>query len=663
MHALTRVFVAAVVVIVGAVVVSACSNTKLKPVDLDEPRNVDDLVDIEANFCTRPVEDVVFPVKLLLVLDTSGSLQFTDQSGLRRPAVRDLMSSLATENDLFVATIGFGSNIYTDPPITPGSPLFVPAAQWVEPAFLGLADVQTNYHGALAAVKTHILMDLLNSDPAEIARSKYVVIFFSDGAPTPKCCISVDETVGTLGPMPFDCAPEAYEVAQPDVRYCEGEPEQTLCNEEDFLDRFRDRTNSGLAPDYGDGTLEALNELEPNDNYNRTYQAETLVTDIMELGEQFGVGELRFHSALLYDSTLPDNVKEIYRLNRCRSERLLQRMAELGNGIYRDFENSEEIDFLSFNFTSLKQGFTLLRAYAYNGNALPALDPLVKDFRSDSDGDGISDDEELDFGTDASVKDSDKLPTPPAASQAPDPITDPSAWGDGYGDLFEKNRIAIGFDPRFQSLPVTACPGFDPSGIDQQDLDGDGLNGCEEYIVESDPKRADTDGDGLPDGVELRLGLNPARHEANGDNDFDGLPNVEEVIRGVAPLTPDVDRRERDSVRYELQNLGETDDGRICYRSFARGVHLASTGPRFAGGRSGYNDVQFIVAEAPTDNPTGRVEIRVACARAQYIKPSFKDPANGQIVLNEEDFVDLSDPADLQRLQNGEDICTGVEVR
>ena len=112
----------------------------------------------------------------------------------------------------------------------------------------------------------------------------------------------------------------------------------------------------------------------------------------MCIRDRFGVGELRFHSALLYDSTLPDNVKEIYRLNRCRSERLLQRMAELGNGIYRDFENSEEIDFLSFNFTSLKQGFTLLRAYAYNGNALPALDPLVKDFRSDSDGDGISDD-------------------------------------------------------------------------------------------------------------------------------------------------------------------------------------------------------------------------------------------------------------------------------
>ena len=74
----------ALTTLVSAPILGGCTDRKLVPVEQDLPENVDDLVDIEAEFCTRPVEDVVFPVKLLLVLDTSGSLQFTDQSGLRR---------------------------------------------------------------------------------------------------------------------------------------------------------------------------------------------------------------------------------------------------------------------------------------------------------------------------------------------------------------------------------------------------------------------------------------------------------------------------------------------------------------------------------------------------------------------------------------------------
>lgn len=649
-----------------------CTDRKLVPVEQELPEVVDDLVDIEADFCTRPVEDVVFPVKLLLVLDTSGSLQFTDQVGLRRAAVRELMSNLATQNDLQVATIGFGSNVNVDPPIAPGAPLFIPVNEWTEPPFIGLADVQTNYHGALAAVKTHILLDLLQSDPAEIARSKYIVIFFSDGAPSPKCCIENDETDGALGPIPYDCAPEAYEVPDPTVSYCEGEPEQTLCDEEVFLENFRDRNASDATPDYGDGVLAALNELEPNDNYNRTYQIEDLVTDVVDLGAEFGVGELRFHTALLFDSTLPDDVKAIYRLSRCRSERLLQRMAELGNGIYRDFENSEEIDFLSFNFTSLKQSFSLVRAYAQNNNALPpragsvggdvGRDVEVLDFLADSDGDGLDDDREQELGTDVAAADSDKLAVPPAVTQVPEPIADPLLWGDGWSDRFEAERLSVGFDPRFQSLPVDGCPGFDPSLIDRQDLDVDGLNGCEEDLLQTDPRRADSDGDGLPDGVEVRFGLDPAVAERNADSDFDGLPNADEVVKGLDPLLPDEDRRERAGVRYELINTGDTDDGRTCYKSLARGVHLASTAPRFDGGRSGYNDVYYWVAEAPSDSAS-RVEMRVACHRAQYLAPSFKDPANGKITFTEDDFYDLSDPAVLQRIYDGEDICQGLEVR
>jgi hypothetical protein len=647
----------------------ACTDRQLVAVDGEAPPVVDDQVDIEASFCTRPVNDVIFPVKLLLVLDTSGSLQFTDQSGIRRVAIRRLMNSLATQNDVLVATIGFGSNVNTDPPVAPGSPLYVPASQWTEPPFFDIADVQTNYQGALSALRSHLTNDLLTSDPAEIARTKYVIIFFSDGSPTPKCCLDVDETEGELGPMPFGCLPEPWETPRADERYCEGEAELRFCNAQAALDQVRRFNPAVSAPDYGDGTLVALDELEPNDNYNRTYQIEDLVTDVIELGDEFGVGEMRLHTALLFDSTLDDSVKQLYRLNRCRSEGLLQRMAELGNGLYRDFESGEEIDFLSFNFTSLKQSFSLLRAYAHNASALPPVvagnirrEIQLLNFRADTDGDGLDDAEELALGTDVAVVDSDKLQSQPAATQLPEPIADPAAWGDGWSDALEARRIDVGFDPRFQSLPVDPCPLFSVDGLDRQDLDGDGVNGCEENLVGTDPERADSDGDGFSDGLELRVDTDPTRAEANRDDDFDGFSNADEIQRGTNPRVSDVALKERVGVATELRNTGTTTDGRTCYTATARGVRLASTQPRFAGGRSGYNDVLFFLAEAPSDQAS-RVELRVACHRAQYLAPSLKNPADGRITLREVDFVDLADPTDLQALADGTDFCRGLDVQ
>lgn len=702
----------------------SCTNQKLVPVVEPEPAAVDDLLEIETRFCTRPAADIKFPVKLLLVVDTSGSMQFTDQPGLRVNAVRELMNALATQEDVLVSTMGFGSNVYLDPPIgdPTSDPMFIPAADWQEPPFLQLKDVATDYHGAWSAVQQHLLIDMLRTAPAERARTKYVVIFFSDGAPDPRCCSSADETVGTLGANPYNCPLEGWETPQPGRRYCEDESELDLCNESDFLDQFQDNVedvvlgqsppgSSMPAPNYGDDVLSALNDLELEGNYNRTYQIEGLVEDIVELTQEFGVGQLQINTALLFDSQLPDAVKEIYRLNKCRSESLLRSLAEIGGGQFRDFENSGEIDFLSFNFTSLKSGYSLVSTYATNLNALaPGGDPTVVAYRADSDGDGLDDEQEFLYGTNAVIADSDRLPEPlqadvvdvdvdgfddtnPALDPDPNDPCNPNGAtaactglpGDGWEDGIEQARANIGFDPRYTSLPLDDCPYFDPTGFDREDDDGDGLNGCEEFILDTDPKVADTDGDTLADGVEVRLGLDPTEDEAGRDDDFDGVQNTAEVRKGTDPLIPDADREE-DAVRYELIDEGQTEDGRTCFTSITRGLHLASTAPRRAQGRRGYNDIAVWIAEAPAENPTGRMELRVACVRVQYAAPSFKDPATGKITLSNEDFYDLSDP-DVQlaiapppnadnllysgqafhlsgaRDANGQPFCRGLEVR
>ncbi|HET6527461.1 MAG TPA: OmpA family protein [Balneolaceae bacterium] len=105
----------------------------------------------------------------------------------------------------------------------------------------------------------------------------------------------------------------------------------------------------------------------------------------------------------------------------------------------------------------------------------------------DTDGDGLTDAEEMELGTDPNTADTD---------------------GDGLVDGAEVNE--------YNTDPLTA------------DTDGDGLNdGDEVNSYNTDPTEADTDGDGLNDGDEV----NEYRTDpTSADSDNDGLNDYEEVM-------------------------------------------------------------------------------------------------------------------------------------
>ena len=98
---------------------------------------------------------------------------------------------------------------------------------------------------------------------------------------------------------------------------------------------------------------------------------------------------------------------------------------------------------------------------------------------TDTDGDGLTDEEEEALGT--------------------DPL-DPDTDGDGVSD---GDEVALGTDP------------LDP------DTDGDGLSDGDEVALGTDPLDPDTDGDGLSDGDEVALGTDPL----DPDTDGDGIPD------------------------------------------------------------------------------------------------------------------------------------------
>jgi hypothetical protein len=115
---------------------------------------------------------------------------------------------------------------------------------------------------------------------------------------------------------------------------------------------------------------------------------------------------------------------------------------------------------------------------------------------TDTDGDGLSDDEETDvYLTDPYDADSDD---------------------DGLSDGEEVGR---------ETDPLSS------------DSDDDGLNDAEELALGTDPADADTDDDAVEDGEEVSLGINPL----DWDSDGDGLHDGDELDEGLDPANYDSD--------------------------------------------------------------------------------------------------------------------------
>lgn len=155
----------------------------------------------------------------------------------------------------------------------------------------------------------------------------------------------------------------------------------------------------------------------------------------------------------------------------------------------------------------------------------------------DTDGDGLTDQEEVLYGTDRLNPDTDG-----------DGISDGDEVAAGTNPLVPDEPVIVDTDNDGLTDEEESALGTNPNN---PDTDGDGISDGDEVVAGTNPLAADSDGDGLTDKEELTLGTDPT----NPDTDGDGVSDGAEVVAGTNPLVVDSD------------NDGVWDNADVCSNS------------------------------------------------------------------------------------------------
>lgn len=554
---------------------------------------------IRGSLCTTPAAEASFPLKVLFLLDQSGSMCITDPPGrqasgvfcqsagvdppgVTRPArtamLQAALARLAAVPSARAGLITFEQQAKKAfPPATSAAAFGAPG----DPALLALVDQAhlelgsvADLQGALALARSLIEADIAAAratEPSLLPRTRYQLVLITDGAPSPRCS-QVDDALAYAS------------AANPGLRWAD--TDAAFCNSVTPSD-------PGYIPGFTAGG-----------DRNQNEQLFALLDALESTAAQARVGKLELHALLitnaetiaqcgaacgdLYppDSSSSDRVEAA----RVASRWLFGELARRLEGTLREFQNNAGLGQLA---QAEVDAATLLSPTVIKGlyvQPLTATRPGGA-WEVDSDGDGLADAVELGLG-------------PPTRADSAD--TD----GDGFDDHYEHTQRSLGFDPL-----VKDTRGCDPAlpatlGCAPKDQDGDGLSQYAEAWLSSLPLVVDSDGDGIPDGLEARAGLDPSAADLT-DGDGDGVLDAAEVQRGTDPRAADSQVALADllSVALTLSSQGARTS---CYELSLDGLPLQA--PQ---GQPAY--FKIWLGQAPAAVPRDEGAWLTACARARRV--------------------------------------------
>ena len=271
------------------------------------------------------------------------------------------------------------------------------------------------------------------------------------------------------------------------------------------------------------------------------------------------VDSIQLHTGFYYadNSSVAPQFMDQVRAGDALARQLLQYMAQDGNGMSLDFRASP-IDFSLFSIPTKIPKASIREVWLQNRNILWRGNQLVRD----SDGDMVSDIDELRLGGDPNNEDSD---------------------GNGLRDGVEflassqtqicapENRTTGQCRP--PATPNRRCGNSAPIGPTDWsyagyiDEDRDGLNFCEENFLGSFIDNFDSNDDFIPDGFAFSQGIDflPGAVSRDLDLDLDGVTNFFELKRFTPPRFPNGSVPGLRQAVYSVEVVSDNAD-QTCYK-------------------------------------------------------------------------------------------------
>ncbi len=585
-----------VLVFAFLVKIQGCTDASLEGLPPPPPPVPDNKLALDGTVCTEDPEELVFPTRVLFLVDCSESMEVNDQPDPttgetgREKAVRETVEMLLEGGgDVKVSVVRFSSEAQ---PLTAElndlgerESYFSDDLDTINLRIqqIGDTDRTTNYIRALSEAYAEIRDELMQADQESLALSSYHVIMITDGIPD----VEGDETREN--------------------------------SSENVLESVEAIMNLGAL--FHISNISVNTALIATNNPEVDKAADNLLTSMAEQGNgtfrSFASGgELNF---LYVDLTA---LKRIFTLKSLIVENVNATVVK--DSVFAD-SDGDTLD----DHTELAIGSDPLNPdtdgdgcrdgmeYRYRTSGKDPLDPndcqcYVPDYCFDEDNDGLCDCGDSPPGSCCEDRD-----------------------GDGLCDCIDADR-----DGRCDLENFS-------------DADGDGLNDCEERYTGTNRNGPDTDGDGLVDFLEIRFGTSPDIYDIKNDLDWDAVSNGEEVKTATDPHHVSLKGRSDMAYRYKVQEIqgNALKEGSSCYTFDIGNISLTdviskkntgeTNGP--AGqGASGKNRILIFAGEVPFDDPESHARFRVACVEATFkYEGNYKNPPSGLVRVTDNDFVSL----------------------